>query len=130
MKISYDTDYFNIDELLSLRPCYWDKQEKKWLHIDSDIENGRFVLETKHTTAVGFLDPELVAAATKDNSNKKEESITEEKVNEETLQTMYERIMIGAVLFILLLVGVAFFLQTINANNSRKRVDFSGFYPS
>ena len=114
MKISYDTDYFNIDELLSLRPCYWDKQEKKWLHIDSDIENGRFVLETKHTTAVGFLDPELVAAATKDNSHKKEESITEEKVNEETLQTMYERIMIGAVLFILLLVGVGFFILTSN----------------
>ena len=114
MKISYDTDYFNIDELLSLRPCYWDKQEKKWLHVDSDIENGRFVLETKHTTAVGFLDPELVAAATKDNSNKKEESITEEKINEETLQTMYERIMIGAVLFILLLVGVGFFILTSN----------------
>lgn len=113
MKISYDTEHFNIDELLSLRPCYWDKKDKKWLHANSEIENGRFVLETKYTTAVGFLDPKLVAAATKDNSDDMNEQISEE-VEEDSLQSMYGGIMIGLVLFILLLFGVGLFIRRSN----------------
>ena len=114
MKVSYDTEHFNMDGLLALRPCYWDKKEKKWLHADSEIENGRFVLETKHTTAVGFLDPKLVAATAQDHSNEKDESISEEEVEENTLQTMYGGIMVGVGLFILLLLGVGLFIRWNN----------------
>ena len=32
MKVSYDAEHFNMDELLSLRPCYWDK-ENGCMHI-------------------------------------------------------------------------------------------------
>lgn len=113
MKVSYDTEHFNMDGLLALRPCYWDKKEKKWLHADSEIENGHFVLETKHTTAVGFLDPKLVAATAQDHSNEKDESISEE-VEENTLQTMYGGIMVGVGLFILLLLGVGLLIRWNN----------------
>ena len=117
MKVSYDAEHFNMDELLSLRPCYWDKKERKWLHAHSEIENGRFVLETKHTTAVGFLDPELVAVNTKDNSTQKDENIPEEEIKEETKQTMYKGIIAGVVLFVLLLLGIGLFIR----KNNKKR---------
>lgn len=71
-------------------------------------------METKHTTAVGFLDPKLVAATAQDHSNEKDESISEEEVEENTLQTMYGGIMVGVGLFILLLLGVGLFIRWNN----------------
>src|SRR5699024_3049894 len=73
MKVSYNLDYFNKEELLSLRACYWDKKEEEWLDVDSDIENGNIVLQTKHTTAVGFLDPDLVDKADNEESSENNE---------------------------------------------------------
>ena len=117
MKVSYNLDYFNIDDLLSLRACYWDKKEAEWLDIDSDVENGNIVLQTKHTTAVGFLDPDLIDKADNEENTENNGANNEEESKASFLNPTYGKILISLAVFILLLVGAKILTQ----KNHKKR---------
>lgn len=106
MKVSYNIDSFSMEQILSLRAYYWDKKEEKWVDAESNIENETIALQTRHTTAVGFLDRELTVEAADEENGASEDVAIAEEGNENFLSTIYGKIVIGVVLFILLLVGV------------------------
>lgn len=115
MKISYNMDSFSMEQLLSLSACYWDKKEGKWVDVESNIEGREIALHTNHTTAVGFIDRKLLAQAAEDERTENDEMALEEEAEESFLSTLYGKIIVGVVIFVLLLVGVRIIIKKQSA---------------
>lgn len=111
MKISYNMDSFSMEQLLSLSACYWNKKEGKWVDVESNIEGREIALHTNHTTAVGFIDRKLLAQAAEDERTESEEMTVEEEAEEGFLSTIYGKVIVGVVIFVLLLVGVRIIIK-------------------
>lgn len=111
MKISYNMDSFSMEQLLSLSACYWDKKEEKWVDVESNIEGREIALHTNHTTAVGFIDRKLLAQAAEDERTESEEMTVEEEAEEGFLSTIYGKVIVGVVIFVLLLIGVRIIIK-------------------
>ncbi|HLR88191.1 MAG TPA: S8 family serine peptidase [Atopostipes sp.] len=111
MKISYNMDSFSMEQLLSLSACYWSKKEGKWVDVESNIEGREIALHTNHTTAVGFIDRKLLAQAAEDERTENEEMTVEEEAEEGFLSTIYGKVIVGVVIFVLLLIGVRIIIK-------------------
>lgn len=107
MRLSYDLESIDVEDIDSMQARRWDSVRERWVDIDSEITDDKIVLETRHTTAIGFFDPN-------DDEEETEEVEDEtEEIEQETgfLSTLYGKISIGAVLFIGLLITLRFFLK-------------------
>lgn len=111
MKISYNMDSFSMEQLLSLSACYWNKKEGKWVDVESNIEGREIALHTNHTTAVGFIDRKLLAQAAEDEHTENKEMTVEEEAEEGFLSTIYGKVIVGVVIFVLLLIGVRIIIK-------------------
>jgi len=111
MKISYNMDSFSMEQLLSLSACYWNKKEGKWVDVESNIEGREIALHTNHTTAVGFIDRKLLAQAAEDERTENKEMTVEEEAEEGFLSTIYGKVIVGVVIFVLLLIGVRIIIK-------------------
>lgn len=118
MKISYNTDSFSMEQLLSLSACYWNKKEGKWVDVESSIEENEVALYTKHTTAIGFMDRKLLAQISEGKHIENDEIVAEE-AEESFLSTTYGKIIISIVLFSLLLIVVRMISKKQSTQNEQ-----------
>lgn len=114
MEVRYNVGDFELEDLLSFTGYYWDKEEQEWINIDSEITDNQIVFQTKYTTAIGFFDRELsmndTTEANAENRNQEKENVEEVSF----FSTMYGKMVIGGIIFVLLLVGVRVWLKKIS----------------
>lgn len=113
MEVRFDLSQTDIEDLESLKAYYWDKQEQKWKPSESTVDGESAVLRTRHTSALGFFDPEEVPPETTEepeNVTPEEEEIA---TNEKSFFSLPLQILLGLLVFSALLIGLrAYFRQT------------------
>lgn len=105
MRITYDLDVFGEQGVSNLQARRWDSVRERWVDIESNVDDGRLVLETKYTTAIGFFDP------SQDEVDEIEPEPVENDEEDSLSSTLYGKLGVGLVLFISLLIGLGLFLK-------------------
>lgn len=105
MRITYDLDVFGEQGVSNLQARRWDSVRERWVDIESNVDDGRLVLETKYTTAIGFFDP------SQDEMEEIESEVVENEEEDNFSSSLYGKLGIGIVLFISLLIGISLFLK-------------------
>ena len=105
MRITYDLDVFGEQGVSNLQARRWDSVRERWVDIESNVDDGRLVLETKYTTAIGFFEP------SQDEVEEIESEVVENEEEDNFSSSLYGKLGIGIVLFISLLIGISLFLK-------------------
>lgn len=105
MRITYDLDVFGEQGVSHLQARRWDSVRGRWVDIESNVDDGRLVLETKYTTAIGFFDP------SQDEVEEIEPEPVENDEEDSFSSILYGKLGVGLVLFISLLIGLGLFLK-------------------
>lgn len=105
MRITYDLDVFGEQGVSNLQARRWDSVRGRWVDIESNVDDGRLVLETKYTTAIGFFDP------SQDEVEEIEPEPVENDEEDSFSSILYGKLGVGLVLFISLLIGLGLFLK-------------------
>ena len=110
MEVQFDLSNSEIEDLSKLRAYYWNKDKSEWVSSESEVdrEERSFTLRTRHTTAVGFFNPKLI---TRRNENHKNKSAVHKEEQKSFISSLYQKILIGAGIFLLLLVSAALLIR-------------------
>ena len=105
MRITYDLDVFGEQGVSNLQARRWDSVRERWVDIKSNVDDGKLVLETRYTTAIGFFDP------SQDEVEEIEPEPVENDEEDSFSSILYGKLGVGLVLFISLLIGLGLFLK-------------------
>ena len=113
MEVRFDLSQTNVEDPASLKAYYWNKQDKEWLPSKSTVDGESVVLRTRHTSALGFFDPEEVPEETPEES-KEVTSEEENKTNKKSFFSLPIKIIIGLFVFSVFLIGLRVYFRKTN----------------
>lgn len=101
MEIRFDLSQSDRENLSTLDAYYWNKEEDQWAPSQQSVNGESIILRTRHTSALGFFDPERITV-----EDEPEEEIVEEEEKEEEESTEISTKSIVSVIGVLILLGV------------------------
>lgn len=101
MEVRFDLSQSDQEDLSALDAYYWNKEENQWVPSQYSVDGESIILRTRHTSALGFFDPNQIVV----EDESAEEEMTE-AIEEEVSPGISTQLIIGLVSFLILL-GVA-----------------------
>ena len=115
MNIRFAVSGENIDTVNTLQGYYWNKDDQEWIESVSIFEEDYIVVQTRHASAVGIFDTDILATVSEEEVPPDEEVV---EVDEETVDFDLVRI-VGIIAVVLLLIGLVILLR----KRQQKRFD-------
>lgn len=115
MNIRFAVSGENIDTVNTLQGYYWNKDDQEWIESVSIFEEDYIVVQTRHASAVGIFDTDILATVSEEEVPPDEEVV---EVDEETVDFDLVRI-VGIIAVFLLLIGLVILLR----KRQQKRFD-------
>lgn len=105
MEVRYDLNQSEHESIEDLEAYYWNDEEGAWLPSESVVDGESVILRTRHTTSLGFFDPDEVPDPVVAEGGAAEQLPVEEDVEntEEEAGGLSTQIIIGLFLFVGLL---------------------------
>jgi hypothetical protein len=114
MEVRFDLSQTEHENLEELAAYYWNAEEEAWLPSESIVDGSSVILRTRHTSALGFFDPEQAPEVVAEENPSPEVPVQETTAsNEDETENGFElstQLIIGLLIFsvLLIIVGVYF----------------------
>lgn len=106
MEVRFDLSQTENEDLSSLEAYYWNAEDEAWTLSESMVDGTSLTLRTRHTSALGFFDPEQMVNEVED-----EEAAVETETESESFLNMPMQMIIGLLIFAGLLIIIGIYLR-------------------